>query len=203
MGNDFTHANNRPGQDMFYKFTINAPTTVKFHLCSAQQTDTYLHLLKSDNTAYYGNDNSNDCSAGSLRSNLKVENLPAGTYYIVCETNNAVDNNDKMMILWASSGSYINAGREDGDVNGDLKENVDKVTLYPNPSSGIVSLKIPGAADVLKVQIINSNGILVKQITGLEAQKELNVESLMPGIYQVIITTSEKSYVEKLELLGN
>jgi hypothetical protein len=57
--------------------------------------------------------------------------------------------------------------------------------LYPNPASSIVQLEVSDAMDVREVLVYNSIGQQVEHFSGLP--KEIDVESLAPGCYTVVV----------------
>jgi M6 family metalloprotease-like protein len=76
---------------------------------------------------------------------------------------------------------------------------VKSLTVYPNPSSVNVTLKIYGEAEGKTViRIFNSRGIKVKELqtlkTDLELLKDIPVSNLPYGIYQVHVSVNEEDY---------
>ena len=78
-----------PGNDVFYKFTLTSPMDLKVSHCGSVLTDTYLNILDADGALLYSNDNyTGEDQCGSPGNALiKVNDLPAGTYYIISEGN--------------------------------------------------------------------------------------------------------------------
>ena len=79
----------KPGNDVFYKFTLTAPLDLMISHCGSVLTDTYLSLLNADGETLYSNDSyAGEEQCGSPENALiKVDNLPAGTYYVISEGN--------------------------------------------------------------------------------------------------------------------
>jgi hypothetical protein len=77
--NEYTGPNNQLSDDIFYKFTLTANSDVTISLCNSTSYDTYLHLLNSDGTWNFSNDDY--CESKSRIS----KTLNAGTYYFVVE----------------------------------------------------------------------------------------------------------------------
>ena len=69
-----------PFNDVFYKFTLTSPMDLRVSHCGSVLSETHLGLLDSTRSMLYS-------SADSCE--IKVDSLPAGTYYIVSEGNSA------------------------------------------------------------------------------------------------------------------
>ncbi len=71
--------------DVFYKFSLSAPKTLRFSTCTSS-LDTYIHLLMANGTRItYNNDHGNcEQSTGSL---INTTSLAPGDYYLVVEGN--------------------------------------------------------------------------------------------------------------------
>lgn len=78
-----------PANDVFYKFTLTRSMDLKVSHCGSVLTDTYLSILDADGALLYSNDNyTGEDQCGSPGNALiKVDDLPAGTYYIISEGN--------------------------------------------------------------------------------------------------------------------
>ena len=79
----------KPGNDVFYKFTLTAPLDLTISHCGSVLTDTYLSLLDADGETLYSNDSytgEEQCRSPE-NALIKVDNLPAGTYYVISEGN--------------------------------------------------------------------------------------------------------------------
>ncbi|NDV84258.1 DUF6443 domain-containing protein [Bacteroides sp. 51] len=84
------YTNDYQGQstkDVFYKFTLAAPMNITVSHCGSELSDTFVSLLNSSGTRIaYNNDYSGPGGCSNTRqSYLKMENLAAGTYYVVSE----------------------------------------------------------------------------------------------------------------------
>jgi len=81
-----------------------------------------------------------------------------------------------------------NGGGPLGDTYTGVKVTPNKIQtlhLYPNPASSIVQLEVSDAMDVREVLVYNSIGQQVEHFSGLP--KEIDVESLAPGCYTVVV----------------
>jgi len=75
----------------------------------------------------------------------------------------------------------------------------ENIKLYPNPVSGLLTIELKEPVQELKIEISNSMGQLVEQIT-MDGSKYLNVDmtNYKSGIYFVNLITDEKSSVFKI-----
>ena len=78
-----------------------------------------------------------------------------------------------------------------------------KPVIYPNPSAGLVTLRIPeDPAEQCLVSVYNLNGQLKYSDTfHTRSRIELHLEQLTDGLYLVCIQTAGKTYCEKLSIL--
>lgn len=76
----------------------------------------------------------------------------------------------------------------------------DDMFVYPNPSTGQVSIGMPLSDAVQNVKIINSVGQVVYQTSTFETVLETNLSHLPKGIYYVECINPENSYFKKLVL---
>lgn len=78
-----------PANDVFYKFTLTRSMDLKVSHCGSVLTDTYLSILDADGALLYSNDNytGEDQCRSPGNALIKVDDLPAGTYYIISEGN--------------------------------------------------------------------------------------------------------------------
>jgi len=74
------------------------------------------------------------------------------------------------------------------------------ILVYPNPSTGIVSIGLPSMDEVNSVKIINSVGQVVYQTASAESLLEVDLSALPKGMYFVECVNSENSYFKKLIL---
>ncbi|HXH19760.1 MAG TPA: SprB repeat-containing protein, partial [Chitinophagales bacterium] len=76
---------NSPGNDVFYKFTINSPIGVNVSVCGTSTTfDTYVYLLDNNCNVYDSNDDG--CGTQSL---IQKSLCRTGVYYVVVDGKNA------------------------------------------------------------------------------------------------------------------
>ncbi len=75
---------------------------------------------------------------------------------------------------------------------------IDKVEVYPNPSSGNITVKLPDFSTKVDIEIINISGQSVKKETFRDS-KSINLSINRPqGIYFLIINSNQKQEVVKL-----
>lgn len=72
------------------------------------------------------------------------------------------------------------------------------ITIFPNPSEGIVSFKIPKAMQNAKVKIFSIDGKIVFSEEGnLETTNSYNLKKLNSGLYFVSISDGKKTFTAK------
>ncbi len=82
-----------------------------------------------------------------------------------------------------------------------VRANLETLNMYPNPSSELVILDLPGitAENKAVVNIYDLSGKLVKTIDGVDSESfELNVDGLSKGMYVITVHSALKSFSGKL-----
>ena len=75
--------------------------------------------------------------------------------------------------------------------------NIDKVNLYPNPTTGIVQIN---TAETVNVTIVDMLGKVVYQNASVDAQTQINLSSFQKGIYLAKIVGENTTQTEKIIL---
>jgi ELWxxDGT repeat protein len=68
------------------------------------------------------------------------------------------------------------------------------LTLYPNPSAGILSVTLKNSAPITSISIIDSHGRLAEHFTQPGVQAILNIGRLQTGVYVLIVKTDRGVY---------
>jgi len=76
------------------------------------------------------------------------------------------------------------------------------ITVYPNPSKGIFTLKNTSGLLLETGQVINANGALVKTVdlSSYNPNKTINLADLSAGIYMFKILTVDGSVTKKISI---
>ena len=79
--------------------------------------------------------------------------------------------------------------------------NVEKLSIYPNPSKEIINIELPNQFDSFQLSVRDINGKLIKYIPNiLGSNYELNLQDLK-GLYFLELQSSNKFYYEKMIVL--
>lgn len=132
-------------------------------------------------------------------------------------TYNLNGNIDSVVYSWTNGGLYTfnfytQSGMTTSNYNGfipcqlptsiiEIKNDGDKIQLFPNPSSNSFSLNLNNpiaSSDIKKITILSNKGETV--FTSKTYQDKYNIENLSKGIYFVIIQTANKTFTKKLVL---
>ncbi|WP_157609255.1 T9SS type A sorting domain-containing protein [Psychroflexus torquis] len=76
------------------------------------------------------------------------------------------------------------------------------LSLYPNPTTGLINIDLKEAGEALEnIKIFSTDGKLVKQINIINnSTEQIDVSDLSRGFYLVELQTANSIYVEKLIL---
>lgn len=70
------------------------------------------------------------------------------------------------------------------------------VSLFPNPTTGIINIDTPNNAEVKNMQLLDVNGRVIKTINGFVSQ--LDITSLSNGVYMLTIETATAKETKKI-----
>ena len=92
--------------------------------------------------------------------------------------------------VWFSNGVRVLSELEN------VEAETSQVSIFPNPSSDILNLKISGLDEVRGFEIYDMTGrlIMVNTLTDQQLETEINVSSLPQGSYILGVTTQDKRY---------
>ncbi len=76
----------------------------------------------------------------------------------------------------------------------------DQINVWPNPVSEVAHFSIPEMTHINSIQVLNSAGKLVKEVTNLEPSDnfEMNVSGFSSGIYYLSFATEKGTYSGRL-----
>jgi len=129
---------------------------------------------------------------------VNYENKTIVTQNIVFDTSYAVANTAQTNIQVAD----INLTIEDECVTfiGSLNENLSgsNIQIFPNPSSGAFVIQTENSEIIIELNIFNSLGAIVYQSANNSKSVNVDLSSVSPGIYQIMIDTQDKTYTRKI-----
>jgi len=74
------------------------------------------------------------------------------------------------------------------------------ISIYPNPTDGVVNIDFSEIIDMWKVTITDISGKQMLEITELFKQNRIDLTQYSKGVYFIKIKTNHKVYVEKIVL---
>lgn len=79
-------------------------------------------------------------------------------------------------------------------------ENLNVMSVYPNPSEGLVTIKIDQYNGLVSIKVLDFNGRVVLKMDNqqFENQKQIDLNSLQSGMYLIKVTGIGLDYVEKV-----
>lgn len=129
--------------------------------------------------------------AGILSRNLTSYTY-TGENYMLLETNAVYDNSIESWIVTDKKFYYYS---ELVAVDPELPADVNELIMYPNPTFGMVQMKIESP---MKVFVYTMNGQLVKSASLEAGEKTVDLTTLPAGLYQLRATSLDEYYSGKL-----
>ena len=135
-------------------------------------------------------------------------NASGGGYYVQVNSSMQFTIGEPITETYSNTSARLYNGFEQGSyvilaVN-ELPPIIDlKVTLFPNPSSGIINLNIESKeTSLFKVDIIDALGKLVfqKEITA-NAIETINLENYRSAMYYVTVSNTELNYIKSFKII--
>ncbi|OAZ03566.1 T9SS-dependent M36 family metallopeptidase [Flavobacterium succinicans] len=79
-------------------------------------------------------------------------------------------------------------------------ENLNVMSIYPNPTKGGITIKIDQYSGLANIQVLDFNGRVVLKLDNqqFENQKQIDLSSLQSGMYLIKVTGVGLDYVEKV-----
>ena len=104
-----------------------------------------------------------------------------------------IQDEDTKYVLQSSEGSIVTSTYEL-----DKKE----IKVFPNPSSGFVNILLPldNSASVIKIYDVIGNMVFSDRIIESKFEYKINLADFSNGIYQIVISSKDKTITEKLEV---
>ena len=153
---------------------IDATVTVNQNLLTANGTGTYQWFDCTNNVSL-----SNE-SLGSYTT------LTGGSYAVVISNNGCVDTSDCNVIAMT-------------DIASQIDDRVLSVSIYPNPTDGIIYVNSNSENSNLNVSIYNISGKIVYDYSGLTGKTNvIDIEKLCQGVYYIKISNSQDQRIIKL-----
>lgn len=77
---------------------------------------------------------------------------------------------------------------------------IDGVTIFPNPTQGIITIKKTNDIQLTKVEILDLNGRILKNInlSDMQTERNLDIQKLASGVYFVRVTSDKSIGVMRL-----
>lgn len=127
----------------------------------------------------------------------------------VSGTDLTIDANDRMYVTgftslesWNSNDpEYIFIGKINQDLTTGIFDSVDysdafNVMIYPNPASGKVHIELPYVSIQKKIEVYTLDGRKIKELSAQDSEIEFEIKN--SGVYLVLITTGDRTVVEKI-----
>jgi hypothetical protein len=104
-----------------------------------------------------------------------------------------IQDEDTKYVLQSSEGSIVTS-----TYDLDKKE----IKVFPNPSGGFVNILLPldNSASVIKIYDVIGNMVFSDRIIESKFEYKINLADFSNGIYQIVISSKDKTITEKLEV---
>lgn len=143
---------------------------------------------------------------GTIKARYRANYEGAG--WVCASITNECGTTEKCLLVWVEDcdggwgkGKGYKYSTYDSNDNKKLDILTDiHMAIYPNPTNDIVNIKILNADDKLKcnIQILDTNGKIIKSISTNENLIEINISDQPSGIYFIQCTVGDKIMYNKL-----
>ena len=193
FGNEFLRNNS---EDIYYKFTLTQPFTLTFSTCNSG-FDTFLSILDANGTLLEEKDDWGPVCPEQRASSM-VKSLAAGTYYLVVE---GYGNNTGWITTTISDRSSlgcVQAKKEEFVPEKDDINNMQKISIHPNPTQNVAYLKISNFKESTQLSLMDISGRIVHQQQVNTIETEINTSQLSAGTYYLSFVLNSKVINKKL-----
>jgi uncharacterized delta-60 repeat protein/uncharacterized repeat protein (TIGR01451 family) len=112
-------------------------------------------------------------------------------------TNETMHTVDNTVYSDLSKGSAAQVGQVVSGIKNKFSE---LVKIYPNPSSGIITVEIPGQDENSEIKIYSTIGVLQRSVVLSSAKQQINLEGLNQGMYIYEIWQGERKATGMLQV---
>lgn len=163
------------GPNVWFKFTATGEGTLVVGTCNDADFDTKINVYSGDCAALVcvgGNDDGTGCG---LTSELTLNNLPAGEYFIAVSGFNGAQGTGKLSLDFTLSNSQF--------------ENPNAFTFYPNPVKNILTLTAQNS--IQEVTMFNILGQAVLKVSPNATTSDIDMTTLVAGTYFAQVTVND------------
>jgi|GEM_PF-5418983 len=207
FGNEYsspTYTNGQASDDIYYKFIVQYGSPMYFSACSDDGSSIYMHIVGPANASYpngvYLYEKNNACIQSGIYG--FVQNLDAGTYYLVVEGNGT--NHSTITTIIQAGGSdcrLANVANIDL-VDTNAPTNNDFV-VFPNPAKDKIEIQFSqnDLGEENHVKIYDMTGRLVYENNTSDNQMSVDIHALPEGIYFINQIRSDNIKRKKIEII--
>ena len=97
---------------------------------------------------------------------------------------------------------YVLQSTDGSIVTNTIELNKKEIKVYPNPTSEFANIVLPSnqSAYTLEIYDVIGNMIFSEKITEGQNNYRINLTDFRSGIYQIVISSKDKVFTEKLEV---
>lgn len=176
---------NEFGKEKIHKFSIDSMQNITINLTN---TSVNLDLILLADSC-----NENSCLEWGLNT-LQYDSLPAGTYYVVVD-GQGTDSS-------AQSGSYtltVNCSNLSPASINEITPQLD-YEVYPNPTNGLISVKVAKTNEIIALSVLASNGKLIIDNKKFSSECLIDISSFAKGVYFLKLNTENNTATTKIVL---
>jgi hypothetical protein len=159
----------------YYKFTVTTGGTLTMTLTNLP-TNYNLRLVNS-----MGNSIASSARSGTLSETINFTATSNTVYYaLVFGASKSIFNANACYTLRVNTGTASRPMLAS-----------DEATLYPNPASGLVNLRLPDFRGLMQIRVLNSTGATVLRQNTAQPITQLKLAGLSAGMYLVEVLNSD------------
>ena len=151
-----------------------------------------INLTESASSGYWTNMTPGRASMVDHGSYVTCTGIALGTSSLVYTVTNIC------VTATANYSFSVTAGRGMNDEFATTGSEGNDVAIYPNPTSGVLTIDVPGSVSENTIIVTDMSGKLIVENRTTDAKSELDLSSLAKGMYLLNVSNKERVFVRKV-----
>lgn len=202
--------------------TINAGTHFTTYTWGDLSNDSKLTVFKTGDYFVHVVDSNGCPSSDSVNIQFNKNNkdpLIARNGYLVTSNQNGrhewyrndtlIDGFNDNFITISSIGKYYSIMIDSNGCKSDTSNSINKtanlhqikknkLTIYPNPSDGVINVNIEHVKNIQNINLVNTQGQIIHHTAEIQGNNLIITHHSTPGVFWIIIATDKVTYIQEM-----